>query len=239
MKKAYVPTQHGAWSMLALPYLLGLAASPSVRPAHALLFACWLAAYLLSYPVLQWIRTGKSERYKEPAFLYGGLLLALGAGLLAAAPELIWFALALLPLFLVNLYYARTNNERALANDLAAVVMFSSVVFPVAHLGGGDVLGRAPDMFALSILYFAGTVFYVKTVIRERNNPRYYMYSVVYHLAAGAAAAILIDWRFVFLFLVLTARAAAFPKLGFTPKKTGITEFIFSVLVLACAVLFA
>ena len=239
MKKAYLPTQHGAWAMLALPFLMGLAAAASPRPQHALLFVCWLLAYLLSYPLLQWIRTRKPERYKHPVLLYGGLLLPLSAWLAAGAPELLWYALALGPLFLVNLYFARANNERALTNDLAAVVMFCSIVFPVAHLGGGDLQSRALDMFILSSLYFAGTVFYVKTIIRERNNPRYYAYSLAYHAAAGAAAAALVDWRFAFVFLALLVRAAVFPKLGFSPKRTGLTEIVFVALVYVSAMLIA
>lgn len=237
VKKAYLPTQHGAWAMLALPYLLGLAAAASVRPQHALLFACWLLAYLLSYPLLQWIRTRKAERYKHPVLLYGGLLLPLGVWLAFDAPELLWYALALAPLFLINLYFARANNERALTNDLAAVVMFCSIVFPVVHLGGGDLQSRALDMFVLSTLYFAGTVFYVKTIIRERNNPRYYAYSLAYHAAAGAAAAVLVDWRFAFVFFALLLRAAVIPKLGFTPKRTGLTEFLFVALMYVSAIL--
>lgn len=50
--KKYIPNQHGAWAMLVLPFLFGVAASRG-QLIHIPLFVCWLLIYLFSFPLLQ------------------------------------------------------------------------------------------------------------------------------------------------------------------------------------------
>ncbi|WP_438445690.1 YwiC-like family protein [Gorillibacterium sp. sgz5001074] len=228
--KRYIPNQHGAWAMLAVPYILGVAAA-GARPIHALMFVCWLLAYLFSFPVLQWVRTGRKERYRGPALLYGGLLLPAGAALLLLEPRLIYYGLALLPLLAVNGIYARMNRERTVVNDLTAIVQFSSVVFPVYYLGGGDDWDLASTLFVLCVLYFTGTVYYVKTLIREKGNPVFYAGSVLYHLLLGAAALWYGEPLLLLLSGFLLARSALIPRIGLTVKQSGILEIGVSALV--------
>ena len=90
--KHYIPNQHGAWAMLVLPFLFGMAAS-TPGWIHALLFACWLLIYLLMFPLLQWVRTGKGDRYRKPALLYGTLLVPAGTALALLRPDVILMAL--------------------------------------------------------------------------------------------------------------------------------------------------
>lgn len=108
--KHYIPNQHGAWAMLVLPFLFGMAAS-TPGWIHALLFACWLLIYLLMFPLLQWVRTGKGDRYRKPALLYGTLLVPAGTALALLRPDVILMALLFLPLFAVNVYYARQKTR--------------------------------------------------------------------------------------------------------------------------------
>jgi hypothetical protein len=162
LRNVYIPKQHGAWAMLILPLLFGVIASaPAWR--HALLFAAWLLAYLFAHAALQWIRTKRRAAWLGPIRLYGGLLLPAGAALLVLEPELIPLLPAAVPLVLVNLYYAKRNRERAFLNDLAAVVLFSLMTFAAFRVGDGTDPALAFELFALSVLYFTGTIFYVKT----------------------------------------------------------------------------
>lgn len=134
--KKYIPNQHGAWAMLVLPFLFGVAASRG-QLIHIPLFVCWLLIYLFSFPLLQGVKTRKFKRYAQPLKLYGILLLPLIIYLVAAEPVLLWFVLPLVPLFAVNLYYARTKNERALLNDISAIVAFCLIIYPVFYVGQG------------------------------------------------------------------------------------------------------
>ena len=234
MKNGYFPKQHGAWAMQVLPFLFGMfAAGP--KPIHGLLFLGWLCAYLFSYPLLQWLRTGKKRVYQTPTFLYGGVLFVIGAALLIWKPELFRWAPLFIPMLLVNLIYARRNRERAVLNDLAAVVQFSLMVFVAFDAGGGEDWRFAAGLFLLSLLYFTGTVFYVKTMIREKNNKAFYWCSVLYHAAFLAAVAILYPPGLLAAAAALLVRAVLTPRLAPPVKIVGMLEIAYSALVLICA----
>jgi hypothetical protein len=235
MRKGYVPNQHGAWAMLLIPFLFGMFAAKPVW-LHALLFLGWLLVYLFSFPFLQWLRTGKTRIYGRPMLLYGGLLIPTGIALFACKPSLAWMAPLFIPLFLVNCYYARRNQERSLINDIAAVVQFSLMVFVAYQVGGGTNWWLAAELFGFSVLYFSGTVFYVKTMIREKHNVKFYWFSVGYHLALLAAAALWYPPGLLVPLAVLLVRAIWSPHSKLTVKQSGILEIAYSVMI-ACTVL--
>jgi hypothetical protein len=230
MKKGYIPNQHGAWAMLLIPFLFGMFAAKPVW-LHVLLFLGWLLAYLFSYAFLQWLRTKKTTIYRRPMQVYGSLLIPIGFLLLVLDPALARLVSFFIPLFLVNCYYARRNQERALLNDLAAVVQFSLMVFVAYQAGGGTDWRLAAELFGFSILYFTGTVFYVKTMIREKHNAMYYRFSVMYHLALLVAGALWFPPGLLVPLTVLAVRAVWSPHTKLSVKQTGILEIAYSVLI--------
>ncbi|WP_347272271.1 hypothetical protein [Paenibacillus sp. N3/727] len=87
----------------------------------------------------------------------------------------------------------------------------------------------ATELFSLLVSYFVGTALYVKTIIRERKNPRYYYASVIYHLIVAFLAA----WLNLFLlipFIIFLLRALWLPKQGITAKQSGMAEIGFSIM---------
>jgi hypothetical protein len=217
--------------MLVVPFAAGmLAAQPSWL--HLLFFAGWLLAYLFSYPALQWVKTGKKERYGKPVAVYAVLLAVTGAALLWLRPQLIFYALALIPFSVVNIYYARRNRERAFWNGIIAIIQFCTVVYPAYALGGGSDWYLASGLALVCFLYFAGTVFYVKTIIREKNNPAYYRASVGYHMLLVVLSAWLLPYVMLIPALILLARAVVCPRMGISVKQTGIMEIGISAMVL-------
>jgi len=224
-----IPNQHGAWSMLVVPFVFGMAAA-GPQWVHAPLFAAWLAAYFFSYAFLQWIRTRNSDMYVRPAILYAIALACFGGAAAFAAPRLLLYAPLFLPMLLVNMYYASRNRERALMNDFAAVIQFSLIVFVAYAAGGGRDPWFAAELFALSVLYYAGTVFYVKTMIREKRNRRFYFLSVGYHMALLAVSAALFPPLMLAPFAVLLVRAAWTPRANLSIKQAGMLEFAYSAM---------
>lgn len=218
--------------MLVIPFLFGmLASTPGV--VHVWLFTCWLLIYLLMFPLLQWVRTGKFGRVRGPIILYSLLLVPAAAGLLWIRPGVILMASLFLPLFAVNVYYAKRKRERALLNDMAAIVQFSLMVFVSYRLGGGNDYHLAFELFLISMLYFIGTAFYVKTIIRERHNKRFYGYSVIYHLGLTLLSLWLPALILVAAAVILLARALILPRTDITAKQSGMLEILFSLLVLS------
>jgi YwiC-like protein len=233
-RRRYLPPQHGAWAMLVVPYAAGLLAAGYRWPDVPLLGA-WVAGYLLSYYVFQALRSRRPERYRGQILWYAAISVPLAAVTVAARPMLLLYAPAYAALVAVNAAYALRRRERALLNDLASVTQSCLIVFVVATVAG--VPPRAVvGPFILCLAYFAGTVLYVKTMIRERGDPRYRRWSIGYHAAALPVAVVVTPWAGP-LFAWLLVRSAVFPRMaggrGMSPKRVGLVEFANSVVLLA------
>lgn len=225
----YIPKQHGAWAMILLPFLFGMfAANPSWM--HLPLGIGWLLVYLFTYPLLQFIRTGKRQLFMKPLLIYGVLLLPFAVFLIVMEPNLGWMALAFVPFFLFNCYFAKQNKERDFWNDVVAVIQFSSMVFIAYYIGGGVNWGMAMELFAVSVIYFMGTVFYVKTMIREKNNRGFYFFSIGYHICSLLGVGLLLHPVLLIPFALLLGRALILPGRKLTIKQVGVMEIAFSVM---------
>ncbi|TKJ92758.1 hypothetical protein PaeCFBP13512_05235 [Paenibacillus sp. CFBP13512] len=223
----YIPNQHGAWVMLILPFLFGLVAFGG-HSLHILLFISWLLLYLLSFPLLQWIKTGKAYKYRQPALVYAGLSIPVLSLLLIYQPDLIGYGIFLGICFVLNMYYARTRNERALINDIIAIVMFCSFIYPVMYIGRTTDWQLATTLFLIAVLYFVGTALYVKTMLRERGNVHYYIGSIFYHIVICG----LVSWMNIGLiisFALLLLRSIILPHFNLKSKHVGIIEICFAV----------
>ena len=84
--------------------------------------------------------------------------------------------------------------------------------------------------------YFLGTVFYVKSAIRERRSVGFWRVSVGFHALAAVGLAF-VHWWFGVLFALLALRAAIVPRRGWTPKQLGIGEVVASLVVVGSVLL--
>lgn len=240
-KVSWIPDQHGAWAMLTVPFLAGTFLSPEPGPQHGLLLAAWLLGYAAVFHAQQWLRLRRvaarrpevARRHVRPALVLGAATALAGIPLAVLHPWLLLAGAAAAPFVAVNTRYAWRNRERALANGLAAVVPACGMLLVAARLGGGG-LPWAPA--AACLLYFAGTVPYVKTMIRERNSRTYYRGSVTYHAAATALAACLSPWL-ALPFAAYLARAIALPGRGLKVPLVGAVELACSAALLASLLL--
>ncbi|TNH28492.1 hypothetical protein FHG89_14870 [Micromonospora orduensis] len=231
--RQFIPPQHGAWAMLLVPWLTGVLIA-GFHWAHLPLLVAWIAGYLLSYYALQAIKTRRLSRVKPQLLLYGPITAALGLLLVTVRPQLLIYAPAYALLLALNVFYARRRRERALLNDLTSVIQSCLMVFVAATVAGIGISHVVPAFTAV-LLYFTGTVLYVKTMIRERGNASYYWASVIYHVfAVGVAAFLSIPIAAVVALLLV--RSAALPRYRLTPKHVGIIEIVASTLVLITAV---
>lgn len=225
----WVPNQHGAWAMLAAPLLVGtLAGGP--RWAHLLLAAFWFTGYLAFFATAQWLKSGRRDRYLPAVRAYGSGAAVLGLALAFAQPELLrWVPGFVLPLG-VGLWTAARRRERELLAGLTTVVASGLIAVVAYDIGASGDLGRGWLLALVQLLYFVGTVFYVKSAIRERDNPAFGRLSTVVHAVATVAMAWL-SWCLVLVFAALTLRAALVPGLRPTPKQLGIAEIVSTLVV--------
>nr|GID87511.1 membrane protein [Actinoplanes derwentensis] len=218
--------------MLLIPYSAGLLVAGFRWPDLPLLGA-WLAGYLLSYFGLQAVKTRRPRRFGTQLLAYGTATAVFAVPLLIVRPGLLVFAPAFIALAAVNIGYAVRRNERALVNDFASVAQSCLMILMVAQVAGQP-LAHVLLTFLLVLLYFTGTVLYVKTMIRERGVVAYRRLSIGYHLLALAVAASTGALP-ALVFALLLARAWLLPGRRLTPKQVGFLEIGASVLVLVAA----
>ncbi|WP_448060576.1 YwiC-like family protein [Cellulomonas hominis] len=219
--RTYVPPQHGAWAMLLVPFLVALVTA-GVDWVQAPLLLAWLAGYLLSYYALLAVKTRRPARVRPQLRLYAAITVPAALVVVVARPEVLWFAPAYAALLVVNAWYAWHHRDRALTNDVASVVQ-GCLMVPVAATVAGVSPLAVLEPFLLVLLYFLGTVLFVKTMIRERGDRSYLRGSIGFHAAAVIPAG-LISWPLAILFGWFAVRAAWLPRYAMTPKRVGLVE---------------
>ncbi|GAB2676929.1 YwiC-like family protein [Thalassiella azotivora] len=231
--RRYVPPQHGAWAMLLVPFTAGvLLGGPAW--VHLPLLVAWVGGYLLSYYALLAVKTRRVARVRAQLRLYAAVTVPAAAVPVLVQPRLLWFGLPLAGLVAVNAWYAWRRDERSAVNDLAGVVQ-GVLMVPVAVVAAGGSAWDVAPASAVLLLYFAGTVPYVKTMIRERGSRSWLLGSVGYHgVATCLAGAVAVPFAAPFAWLMV--RAAVLPGRGWTPKRVGVLEIVHSLLLLVLVV---
>lgn len=246
------PPQHGAWAFLALPVALGAVATGWSWLLLPLTVA-WVAAYPLSWALTGLTTARRPQRFRRPALVWLALVAPPALLLVVLRPWLVWVGLAYAALFAVNLRYARAHDERALANDLVLIAECTLMVpLVVAVVGGGR--GWLPDLdpvagarvgvlAVLCALTLIGSTLHVKSLIRERRNPRFLRASRAFALGCVpvvAAAAYPLGAEAAWLalpFAALALRAFLVPERSWRPGRIGMVELAGFVLVAGVAVL--
>lgn len=229
--------------MLIVPFAVGaLDAGPSWR--HLPLFSAWLVGYFAFFAAGLWLRSRGKHRYWPPVRTYGVLTVVLGLVVIAVEPDVLHWAVVFLPLLAVSLWCSWRRADRSLLNDGVTVLAACLMTVVAAGFGGGHDEPVTPGLAwlpgadqsrswllaGLLLAYFAGTVLYVKTMIRDRGDVGRYRLSVIYHLAVCVPAAVTSPWLGA-LFFALAVRAAIVPQRwpGLTAATIGVGEIVASL----------
>ncbi len=215
--------------MLLLPFAVGVLESGPAWPQVPLLVA-WLTGYCASYFAFLAIKTRRPRRVLPQLAVHGSLAVVATALTLWLVPSLIAFAPLMGALLVVNGWYAWRKDERWIVNDLVAVAE-ACLMVPIAAEAGGAPLRTGWLAAGVLFLYFAGTAFYVKTMIRERGRVAWRRASLAWHVAA-VPLAWLVAWPLGLVFLLLLARAVVLPTLPLRPRTVGLVEVGSCVLLL-------
>lgn len=232
----WIPHEHGAWAILAVPLLLGIAAAGAV-PAHALLAVTAVSAYLFSVPAVEWLRRRHGEDLR-PAAVFGVVLAVSGIPLLAAWPELLLVGVAVAGLAGVVLALTLFGHPRSVLVSLVEVAQAVALV-PAAAIVAGSPGEPATWHAALAAgIYLVGTVLFVRSMIRARGNAWFLAASLGFHALGVAGAIAVLPWPYVIFAGGLLARAIALPAIAsrqagrsrrLRPIHIGLVEIIASV----------
>ncbi|MGG0719115.1 YwiC-like family protein [Robertmurraya massiliosenegalensis] len=235
--KVFLPKQHGAWAMLIIPFWLSVVASGFIWQ-HIPLFMGWLLLYLATFPMLQMVKGKKVPFYRKWTLLYLVPALLLLMIPLWTRPSIAIFGLLMLPFFIINVYFSKKKQDRNLWNDFSAILVFAIGGLASGFLPNGEMNSGTILVFITSILFFVGSTFYVKTMIREKKNVTYKWISWIYHAIVPIAFLIIGYWIVAISYIPSLIRAIYFYGKPYTMKQVGILEIVnaalfFIVIVLA------
>ena len=217
--------------MLITPVIVGaLLSGPDAW--HVLLLLAWLAAYCAHYFVGLAVKSRRPSRYREQLIAYGLALAVLGTPLAVHEPRLLLLAPAALLAFAVNVVYILRRNERAWINDAVGIALAALVGVGAVWLGTTPTATpRVVGVLAAVASYFLGTVVYVKTLIRERGSAAWRRASLVLHGTFVFVCILAGLWLLAAVAAGLLARARIVPGRGWTPKRVGLFEIAWTLLV--------
>ena len=215
--------------MLLLPYLTGLQFGLSWL--HVPLLVTWLSGWLASYYALLAVKTLKLHRYWRQVLVFGIVSGIAAVPLFVMRPGLLWFSPVFAVLLAVNAVASRIGQERASANGIASVTMASLMAMIAPATAGLDWTLGIPVAIA-AWLYLAGTVFYVKNMIRERGSRVHHVVSVAFHVGALAASLAVSPWL-AFPFAWFLVRAVVLPRFALKVPVVGAIEVANSLVLLA------
>lgn len=228
--KLFLPKQHGAWAMLLMPFLLGAVAG-GFHWQQLLLFAGWIPLYLSTYPLILSLKKNKRKQsfYLSWFKRYFFTAILFIAPVIIMEPFLLVFGFMMTPFFLLNIYYGMHNKDRSFWNDITAVMAFCISGLATYYLGKGQLEITAWLVFGVTLLFFIGSTFYVKSNIREKKNPVFHRISWAYHLVVLVLFTIIGNWLLLLAFIPSVWRAIAMQKKNLRPMQMGIVEIINSV----------
>lgn len=166
-----MPAEHGAWGMLAVPYVCAAAVANQSNAPVALCGLVALGLFVLRGSVQV---QGGWRALRQPEHLaLGGVTLALAGALVMAYGryQLFLVAVAGAALYAVQEALARRHNEsrtekRSLGAELIGVVLLS-LAAPAAWIAArGRMEWSGAQIWGLSVLFFLGGVLYVKYRVR-------------------------------------------------------------------------
>ena len=210
-----LPKEHGAWAMLCVPFVAGVLVAGTVSTPLLFLALSVTFVFLARESLLIW-RSARSRRLqsgKAQRFALGYLTLAgLTGAPLFFVYQLYWLApiaIATLVLLAVNTRQAVRRQDRTILSEMLAIAGLT-LTAPAAHyVASGVLVGAALWLWALCLLYFVSSVFYVKfrvNTINPRNKEarKSRWRCAVYHTFLLAALLVLVLTSSVSL-LVLAA----------------------------------
>ncbi|GAB78301.1 YwiC-like protein [Austwickia chelonae] len=241
----WLPRQHGAWAMLAVPALVG-GLRNGWGLTQTLLLLLLLSGYFLFNAAGLALRSRRWHRQRPALLTYAAVSAPFAVALLILDPSLLRWLPVYLPLALTSLFFSWKRQDRALANDavtILAACLFAAVMAS-AHPHPGDPIQITAGVVAVLFAYFFGTALYVKTLIRERTNPVFHRVSIGYHLlcpllfwtvsqAVAVPDSVVLRWLTTVFFIGLAVRAWAMAGRRVRPMSVGLGEIGASTVLLA------
>ena len=173
--KPLLPKEHGSWAMLIVPLLLGVIIAPLWHWRIVILVVAAFGFFLVRFPLALLVKTRRRANANRAetwgwAYIYGGIT-ALSGGWLVLG-ERLWL-LALMGIFgvallLFHLWLVYRRQEMSVIGELSGIVGLALGAPMAYYTASGQLDNTAILLWLINILYFGGTVFYIKLKVRQQ-----------------------------------------------------------------------
>ena len=246
--QGWMPNQHGAWFMLFIPPLMGLILQPSWAALPLLI--TWWAGYFTYFAITIWVKGRLRPKHLPPVLTYGAITALAGIAALITQWQLIAWLPIFAPIIAVAVYETIKRRERSLVSGWSTVLAAAMMLPTVASIStNGTPAAVSADLWwatAWFALYFGGSIYYVKTLIRDFGNHARFIQSVGFHAAVfiGAIALAVAQphtWPVAVVGALLAARSYAVPRIAqrsgkrIPPKYVGMIDGLVTVFVVVAA----
>lgn len=226
--KLLISNQHGAIVMALMPFLYGMLISNPIWQ-HFFLLLSWFSLYLMTYPFLNLFKGRNLELYRKWTLIYGIACFLFSIPAFLHNWKILYFVFAILVLSPISIYYTKQKDERSLINDFNGILIFAIAGMAAYYFADSQFDEKIWWVALLPSLYFVGSTFYVKSVLRERKNPIYLNISLVFHLLCVLIFLVYQQYWITLAFIVPFLRAIWIPKLKLSTKQIGLIEVTVSL----------
>ena len=252
-KRLELPKEHGAWVMLYVPFVVGALVAGSLSWRVLLLLLSITFVFIARESLLAWWRARHRGQDKPEAMrlmlCYFGLASLFGAPLI-----FVWHLFLLAPmglltalLLVLNAEQAVRREDRTIGAELLAILGLTLTAPAAYYVARASWEITALWLWALSALYFASSVFYVKLRVhainprKEQESRSVWRRCALYHVFLLAALLVLALMGSLGLLAVIafapvlarTFRHLFKPGERLNLRRIGVLEIIYSLIFLA------
>ncbi|XHN42364.1 hypothetical protein O1Q79_00377 [Lonepinella sp. MS14434] len=228
LMKLLISNQHGAIVMALMPFLYGMLLSHPIWQ-HFFLLLAWFSLYLMTYPFLNLFKGRNLALYRKWTMIYASACFIFVIPALWYNWKILYFAILFIPLSFVSIYFVKQKDERALLNDLNAIVIFAIAGMAAYYFAENQFDQRIWWVATLPSLFFIGVTLYVKSVLRERKNPFYFITSILYHTVCVMIFLPFQQFLLALAFVIPLTRAIILPTKKLSTKQVGLAEMAISL----------
>ncbi|MGD9561252.1 MAG: YwiC-like family protein [Pyrinomonadaceae bacterium] len=188
LKRILLPTEHGAWSFLIEPLVVGAVIAPSLAAPWIVLMV--VAAFFARQPLKMYFHSRKNAAVASRSLayflLFGGAAVVgfIGAETYGGIEILLPLAVAG-PLAVKLLYDDATGRGRILSAELFGAAAISSSVAMMAAAKGFE-WPAAIGLWLIFVCRFIPSILYVRTrLLVEKGKPHDITWPIVTHLAGA------------------------------------------------------
>ena len=236
-----LPAEHGGWSLITEPIVLGLLVAPSIGGLFIGLTA--LSVFLARHPLKVAIGDRRKKRMLNRtsladrlAILYITLAIVCFtiAAMTVSKEWLLPFVIAV-PLVLVQLVYDALGHSRKLIPEIAGALAVGSISTAIA-LAGGWSMATAYALWIIVACRHAPTILYLRVLLSRRRQRQAAVNGpvIAVQLLAVIAVVVLLYFKVapalaivVFAILFVRAVIGLLNQTAPAPKKLGISEIAF------------